>query len=114
MQDMRPLANSRNLKSWRAWEGEAYRRSGFNAVLLASPMLTVLFVLAFTAYGRAPGHIEAVVIIGFGLYLATVLGLMGFAVLRLQAWRRANPWIPPSQTAIGSRLRTGRSGQGAA
>ena len=54
MQDMRPLANSRNLKSWRAWEGEAYRRSGFNAVLLASPMLTVLFVLAFTAYGRAP------------------------------------------------------------
>jgi hypothetical protein len=98
MQDMRALKNSRNLNSWRTWQGAAYRRSGFSAILVAVPTLSVAFVLACTLYGRALGrHIEVpVVLTGLGFYSATVLGLMAFAMLRLKAWKRANPWTPPS------------------
>jgi hypothetical protein len=95
MQDMRALSNSRNLKSWREWEGEAYRRSGFTAILLVVTTPTAPFVVACTLYGRALRHSEPAVLTGFGLYLATSLGLMAFAMLRLNAWRRANPWTPP-------------------
>jgi hypothetical protein len=38
----------------------------------------------------------SVILTGFGVYLVMVLGLMAFAVLRLNAWKRANPWTPPS------------------
>jgi len=31
----------------------------------------------------------------FALYLAIAFGLMLFAVLRLNAWKRAHPWEPP-------------------
>ena len=45
---------------------------------------------------------------GFGLYLATIIGMMTLAMLRLQAWRRANPWTPPEPpkyAPLGDRLR---------
>jgi hypothetical protein len=93
MQDTRALSNSRNLTSWRAWERDAYRRSGFYAILLIVP-LTVPFVVV-TLDGRVLRHLGLVALSGFGLYLATILGLMTFATLRLQAWRRAHPWTPP-------------------
>lgn len=100
MQDMRALKNSRNLKSWRTWQGEAYRRSGFTAILLAQSMLTVGFVLTLTLYGRVFRHVAvAALMAGSGLYLATALGVMAFGVLRLRAWTRANPWTPPPQRA---------------
>ena len=97
MPNMTALKNTKNLTSWRRWQGEAYERSGFTAMLIASPMLTIAFVFACTFGGRALGRSELPVIMaGSGLFLATVLGLMAFAMLRLNAWKRANPWTPPS------------------
>jgi hypothetical protein len=96
MQDPRALKNPRNLGSWRAWQGEAYRRSGFLAIAGGvSPLLTIVFVVACTLFKPALRDVVTIEV-GFGLYLAAVLGLTGFAVLRLNAWKRANPWTPPS------------------
>jgi hypothetical protein len=113
MQDMRALRNSRSLKSWRAWEQEAYRRSGFTAIfmifaLMASFVVPVAIPIVTSLHRRAPRLLEPVVLTGSGLYLAAIFGLMAFAVLRLQAWRRANPWTPPEPTQYahrGGRLR---------
>lgn len=97
MQDMRALKNPRTLESWRRWDAEANQSSGVIAILAAVAVLTPAFVVACALYGRAPGHAEApVVLVGWGLYAALVLGLMAFALLRLEAWKRANPWTPPS------------------
>jgi hypothetical protein len=92
MQDARVLKNLRNLSSWRAWQAEAYRRSGFSAVTFVCPLLTLVPVIGFTLFKPALRDVE----IGFGLYLATIAGLLVFAMLRLNAWQRANPWTPPS------------------
>jgi hypothetical protein len=93
MQDARALKNPRNLSSWRAWRREAYRRSGFTAIIAGVfPLLAIAFVVACALFKPALRDLET----GFGLYLATGLGLMVFAVLRLNAWKRANPWTPPS------------------
>ena len=96
MRDMRPLMNPKTLRSWRAWRQEAYQRSGFMAITAIVPLLTVAFVFACTLYRRVLAQAGASVLLAFGLYLATVVGLMAFAMLRLNAWKRAHPWTPPS------------------
>jgi hypothetical protein len=93
MQDMRALNNPRNLSSWRAWQGQAFGRSGFIAIIAGVfPLLAIAFVIACTLFKPALRDLE----IGFSLYLATAFGLMALAMLRLNAWKRANPWTPPS------------------
>jgi predicted ABC-type exoprotein transport system permease subunit len=54
--------------------------------------LVIVFVFVLPLFRHSLAGIAAV----FGLYLVTVLGLMAFALRRLIAWRRANPWTPPS------------------
>lgn len=92
MQDARALNNSRNLRSWRAWEAEAFRRSGFFATAVVFPLLVAGFVMACALFKPAPRDL----LTGFCLYLATTGGLMVFVVLRLNAWKQVNPWTPPS------------------
>ncbi|MHB8530765.1 MAG: hypothetical protein ACYC8V_14800 [Caulobacteraceae bacterium] len=94
MHDTRDLKNPRNSSSWRAWRREAFQRSGYFVILIPGvcPLLALVFVIACTLFKPALRDAE----IGFGLYLATALGLMVLAVLRLNAWKRANPWTPPS------------------
>jgi hypothetical protein len=97
MQDMRALKNPRTLASRRAWQDEAFRRSGVVATLVAGSALTTAFVLACALYRRATGPLGAsVVLAAWAACAATILGLMALAVLRLRAWERANPWTPPS------------------
>ena len=92
MQDTRALKNPRNLSSWRAWQREAFQRSCYFVIPGVCPLLALVFVIACTLFKPALRD----VVTGFGLYLATALGLMVFSVLRLNAWKRANPWTPPS------------------
>ena len=93
MQDERALKNPTNLRSWRAWQGEGHRRSGFIAIMAGVlPPLATAFVVGCTLL--KPGVRAAE--IAFGLYLAAAFGLMGLAMLRLNAWQRANPWTPPT------------------
>lgn len=97
MQDPRALNNPTNLRSWRAWRQKAYLRSGFMMITtVASPLLTIGFVFACTLYRPALLSAGASVVLALGLYLAIVLGLMVFAMLRLKAWERAHPWTPPN------------------
>ena len=97
MHDTRALKNSANLSSWRAWEGEAHQRSGFTAILGSIFALMLAFVLSLSLFARALGDdLVAISLIGLVLYLATSFILMAFAVLRMNAWKRANPWTPPS------------------
>ena len=99
MQDARALNNSRNLNAWRAWEAEAYRRSGFILILMAVPSLATGFVVAVTLFGRGPGRVALPALAtGMGGYLAVVIGLMAWAMLRLNAWKRAHPWTPPTRS----------------
>jgi hypothetical protein len=35
-------------------------------------------------------------LVGLILFLGTSFALMALGVLRLNAWKRANPWTPPS------------------
>jgi hypothetical protein len=93
MQDMRALKNPRNLSSWRAWQREAFWRSGFMAINSAVlPLLAIAFVFASILFKPTLRELE----FGFGLYLAAALGLLVLAVLRINAWKRANPWTPPT------------------
>jgi len=57
------------------------------------PLLTLAFVV-FASLHRRGG--SPVVFTGLSLHLATVFALAVFAMLRLNAWRRAHPWTPPS------------------
>lgn len=93
MQDPSALKNPRNLRSWRAWQGEGYRRSGFMAITAGVlPPLASAFVMGCVLLRPALRDLE----IGFWLYLAAAFGLMVFAMLRLNAWQRAHPWTPPA------------------
>ena len=98
MQDPRALANLKNLESYRAWGQEGVRRSGFSAII--SGVMTLVPVLTGAILLFKPATRDAhtwVVLVGaaLALYLAAALGLMLFAVLRLNAWKRAHPWAPP-------------------
>lgn len=102
MQDPRALANPKNLTSYRAWEREGCRRSGYFAVLAIVPLLALVFTLAATRFAHATADVGGFVALtgaAFALYLAVVAGLMIFAVLRLRAWRRAHPWAAPASHA---------------
>jgi hypothetical protein len=98
MQDPRALANPKNLESYRAWGQEGVRRSGFGVIISVVTIFVPALTLAAIVFRPATSDARAwVVLLGaaFALYLATVLGLMLFAVLRLNAWKRAHPWEPP-------------------
>jgi len=99
MQDPRALANTTNLKSYRAWERDGYRRSGFGAIFMIVPMLMVAFTFAASLLEQATRDARTVVVLvgaAFAIYLVVTGGLMVFGVLRLNAWKRAHPWAPPS------------------
>ena len=92
----RALKNSTNLSSWRAWEDEAYQRSGFSAILGGVFALTLAFVLSLGLFARTLGDdLVRVSFIGLILFLGTSFALMALAALRMNAWKRANPWTPP-------------------
>ncbi len=98
MQDPRALANPKNLESWRAWSQDGFRRSGFSAIMAAvvasTPVLSMAMVL--TRPVRKDTHAWLILVgAASALYLAIMLGLMAFAILRLNAWKRAHPWEPP-------------------
>lgn len=97
MRDTRALKNSTNLNSWRAWEEEAQQRSGFAAILGGVFALTLAFVISLSLLARTLGDdLVSLSVIGLVLLLGTSFALMAFAVLRIKAWKRANPWTPPS------------------
>jgi hypothetical protein len=93
MQDTRALSNLRNLTSWRAWQGEAFQRSGFTAISVAMGLLVVGFTVAISLLKPSLTVLEVV----SGLYLLTAGGLMVVAFVRLSAWKRAHPWTPPPE-----------------
>jgi len=99
MRDPRALRNLKNLESYRAWEQEGYRRSGFGAIGMIVPLLVVVFAVSLSTLPHlARLDVRASLLVveaAFVLYLAIVLGLGLFAVLRLNAWMRAHPWEPP-------------------
>jgi len=97
VQDMRALKNPTNLSSWRAWEKEAYERSGFTAILGGVFALSLAFAIAPSLFARTLGDdLVPISFIGLILFLGTSFVLMALAVLRMNAWKRANPWTPPS------------------
>ena len=104
MQDPRALANWRNLQSYRAWEQEGYGRSGFLMIIMSVPViLAPLFIvtinLTSTLFKHATTDARAWAVLtaaAFALYLAVAGGLMLLSVLRLNAWRRAHAWAPPT------------------
>ena len=98
MQDPRALASLKNLDSYAAWSREAVRRSGFGPIIAVAMALAPLPSLASLLFRPSTGDARAWVVLAGAagaLFLATALGLMLLAVLRLKAWRRANPWTPP-------------------
>lgn len=98
MHDMRALRNPTSLSSWRAWEREAYQRSGFVAIAagLFAP-LTFAFAIFPSLLASTPARASVpIFLVALILYLAAALGLMAVGVLRVNAWKRANPWTPPS------------------
>jgi hypothetical protein len=102
MQDFRALANFKNLDSYRAWQREGMKRSGFFAFILIVPLFLPFLTLAPVMFEPAAKDARSWVIMmgsAFALYIVTVLGLGLVATLRLNAWKRAHPWSPPSPRA---------------
>jgi hypothetical protein len=98
MPDTKALRNPRSLSSWRAWEAEACRRSGYVAILMGvfTP-LTLAFVIAPSLLARALGDASVpIFFVGLILYLAASFGLLAVGYMRMNAWKRANPWTPPA------------------
>lgn len=97
MQDARALKNPKNLNSWRAWEGEAYQRSGFHAIMGCVFALTLAFVMSISLFAGALGADRvSISLAGFIVFLAISFALMALAVSRLSAWKKSNPWTPPA------------------
>lgn len=103
MRDARALANTKNLNDYRAWEREGFSRSGLNAVLLIVALSGVIFTFAAVRIEHAArGDAGAVVRLmgaAVAVYAAAMGGLMLLGVVRLNAWKRAHPWAPPSPDA---------------
>jgi hypothetical protein len=98
MPDPRALANFRNLDSYRAWKQEGLRRSGFTAIALIASLSACFFALLPTFLEPMARDARSFVFLMGGalaLYLAIIGGSMVFAMLRLNAWKRAHPWSPP-------------------
>jgi hypothetical protein len=98
VQDPRALANPKNLESYRAWGQEGVRRSGFGAIISVVTLFAPALTLAIMVFKPATSDARTWVVLvgaGFAVYLAAALGLMLFAVLRLNAWKRTHPWSPP-------------------
>lgn len=104
MQDWRALANLANLRSYREWEREGYRRSGFYAFVIVNtslaPLLTLCLILGVHTI-RFDRGLSALAAAAFILYVVASLGLGFLAAIRLRSWRRAHPWAPPSPSASG-------------
>jgi hypothetical protein len=99
MQDPRALANLNNLNSYRAWQREAHRRAGFGAF----PLLAMVVPIACALLSGVRRNLEvAVVLAGVALYLVLGAGLLVVTLLRLNAWKRAHPWTPPSREGSGA------------
>jgi hypothetical protein len=98
--DPRALRNTKNLNSYRAWKREGLQRSGFNTLFLmvmaSAPAFTIAASLIESAAKVDAGALVRLMVAAFALYLVAVGGLMLFGVLRLNAWKRAHPWEPPS------------------
>jgi hypothetical protein len=97
MRDPRALASIRNYDSYRAWRQEGVRKSGFIGIISILMGITPLFTVAVTLFRPATRAHAYLISIGaaFALYLVVAVGLMLFAVLQLNAWKRAHPWEPP-------------------
>lgn len=97
MQDARALKNLRTLSSWRSWKEEAYERSGSTAILGALFALMLAFVISCSLFGRQlVDGLGPIFFAGVILYFGASVALIALAVLRVNAWKRANPWTPPS------------------
>jgi hypothetical protein len=99
MRDYRALANFRNLDSYRAWQKEGLQRSGFVAFALLVPLSVVMFSVFMPLIETATRDARSVVVLAGGalaIYLLVIGGLGLVLVLRLNAWKRAHPWSPPS------------------
>jgi threonine/homoserine/homoserine lactone efflux protein len=97
MQDWRALANLDSLRSYNAWLQEGYRRSGFLAFLVLNPLLISFFTVALQ-FIRRPTRVDhgwMILAAALLVYMIISIGLMLYALLRLNAWKRANPWSPP-------------------
>ena len=101
MPDPRALMNPKALESYRAWSREGVRSSGFGVMLaLVTTLTPALTLAAIVSRPAARLSYAGLVLVGagFALYLAAALGLMAFAVLRFNAWKRAHPWEPPQSS----------------
>lgn len=100
MRDPRALANTRNLKSWRAWERQGMNRSGLNVAVVVVAVSALPFSFAASWIEHATrgdaGALVRLMAAALALYLAANGGLMLACVLRLNAWKRAHPWTPPA------------------
>jgi hypothetical protein len=102
MQDWRALANSASLQSYRDWEREGYRRSGFYLCLIVNPALAPVLSFAFLVTRHAARDARGWWVLAaamFIVYLVASLGVAVFAALRLRRWRRIHPWTPPASGA---------------
>jgi hypothetical protein len=97
MRDPRALANSENLKSYRAWVQEGYRRSGFNLFMMGIPIFAVAPTISIALFKHAIREAGLTILLtGSIIYFAVVVGLGLLAALRLNSWRHAHVWTPPS------------------
>ena len=107
MQDPRALANLANPQSYRAWAQDGLRRSGFLMIVLSVPVILAplfIFTIGVTTTLFRHGATDAracaaLTATAFAIYLAIAGGLMLVSVLRLNAWRRAHVWTPPTPGA---------------
>jgi uncharacterized membrane protein len=103
MRDPRALRNLDNLNSYRAWEREGLRRSGFSAMFLVVALSVPFFTMATSQIEHWARDARSVAVLTGGvllLYMLAVVGLMVFAVFRMIAWKRAHPWEPPPERAF--------------
>ena len=106
MQDMRVLKNPTSLSSWRAWEREAYQRSGFVAIAagLFAP-LTFAFAIFPSLLASTPARTSVpIFLVALILYLAAleavpvdyieaaqVDGASGWQIIRSIRWPLITP-----------------------
>ncbi len=98
--DERALKSTANLASYRAWGQLCLKKSGFQACLsytvLVSGMWSIGGVFARLGAGHDPRRFILLVLAVAGLaFVFTVLPLVFFSI-RLVRYQRQHPWTPPN------------------
>ena len=95
MDDIKSLKNEKSLNSYRAWKKKGLLQSGYTFAIVICLIPMPVFLLAKDFVFPMLKTLPHFTILSIGIvYIGAVFGAIILVKLKLDAWKRANPWTP--------------------